>query len=357
MYSLTLLSLLLVSVLTAEALPTTTTTADGLNYTFPAGAHWPDPLPITVNNYSYIHDPSMIKRQSDGKYFLFSSGNSVGILSTDSLSGPYALVGSLLSNSVAPPGEAWAPDAHYENNQFYCYYAISTSGSQNSTIGVATSDSMDPGTWTNQGKVLSSNTNDTYNAIDPNLFFDGNNTPYLSFGSSWDDIFQIQLTSNLSATAGSPKQVAHNATKNPEIEEGSFVWKNGNFYYLFFSAGDCCTFSASNLPAPGGEYHVVVGRSESAHGPFIDQAGVPLLQTGGTTILGSHGRVYAPGGESIFTDTYYNSSTSSWQERDIFVYHYVPADGPHPYNTSYADLGLNGIDWSTGWPVLTELQV
>ena len=116
---------------------------------------------------------------------------------------------------------------------------------------------------------------------------------------------------------------------------------------MFPHAGDCCSFSAGNLPPPGGEYHVVVGRSESAHGPFVDQAGVQLLKTGGTIILGSHGRVYAPGGQSIFTDTYFNSSTSSWQERDVFVYHYVPADGPHADNTSYADLGLNGIDWST----------
>jgi arabinan endo-1,5-alpha-L-arabinosidase len=92
-----------------------------------------------------------------------------------------------------------------------------------------------------------------------------------------------------------------------------------------------------------------------------------MRDTGGTLVLGSHGNVYAPGGQVIFTDKKTN--------KDVFVYHYVPVDSPSPFNDSFSSLGLNGIDWSSvscvlsawvsiiiiiifqlkGWPVLTEL--
>lgn len=64
-----------------------------------------------------------------------------------------------------------------------------------------------------------------------------------------------------------------------------------------------------------------------------------MRQTGGTLVLASHGNVYAPGGQAIFTDTKL--------KKDIFVYHYVPVNSPSPYNDSYASLGLNGIDWTS----------
>ena len=84
---------------------------------------------------------------------------------------------------------------------------------------------------------------------------------------------------------------------------------------------------------------VFVGRSTSAHGPFLDKNGRNLLNTGGTLVLASHGNIYAPGGQSIFTD--------SKSGKDIFVYHYVPVSSPTPYSDVYASLGLNAIDWSS----------
>ena len=56
-------------------------------------------------------------------------------------------------------------------------------------------------------------------------------------------------------------------------------------------------------------------------------------------MLASHGNVYAPGGQSVFTD--------SKSGKDIFVYHYVPVNSPTPYSDTYASLGLNAIDWSS----------
>ncbi|RDX52372.1 glycoside hydrolase family 43 protein [Lentinus brumalis] len=312
-------------------------------------AAFPDPLALTGGSF-FVHDPSLVQRASDEKYFLFTTHDLGGILTATNLAGPWTSVGSILSgeSSINLPGrdDIWAPDVTLHNGVYYAYYSVSTFGSQNSAIGLATSTSMDPGTWTDHGSVFQSKSGDLYNAIDPNLVFDEKGSPVLTFGSFWSNLFQINLGSNLQSVSSSPVQVSFNST-SPQPEEGSFVWKHGSSYYLFFSSGLCCGFNASALPPAGNEYKVFVGRSSSAHGPFLDKNGKDLRNTGGTLVLASHGNVYAPGGQAIFTD--------SKSKKDIFVYHYVPVNSPQPYNDAYSALGLNAIDWSSGWPVLTNV--
>src|SRR5215472_15215085 len=68
---------------------------------------------------------------------------------------------------------AWAPDISYFNGRFHLYYAISTFGSQNSAIGLATNKTLNPASadyhWSDEGLVLSSyQGKDDWNAIDPN---------------------------------------------------------------------------------------------------------------------------------------------------------------------------------------------
>ncbi|KAI0647856.1 glycoside hydrolase family 43 protein [Trametes meyenii] len=313
-----------------------------------AAASFPDPLKLSGS--AIIHDPSLVQRASDGKYFLFTTHNRGGILTATNLAGPWTSVGSILTKDsvINLPGkdDIWAPDVSFHNGQYYAYYSVSTFGSQNSAIGLATSSSMDPGTWTDHGQVIASKTGAQYNTIDGNLVVDENGAPLLTFGSFWSNIFQIKLGSNFQSTSGSPVQVSFNST-SPQPEEGAFVWKHGSFYYLFFSSGTCCGFDANNLPPAGNEYKVFVGRSSSAHGPFVDKSGKDLRKTGGTLVLASHGNIYAPGGQSIFTD--------SKSGKDIFVYHYVPVNSPKPYSDEYSSLGLNAIDWGSGWPVLTSI--
>ncbi|OSD02511.1 glycoside hydrolase family 43 protein [Trametes coccinea BRFM310] len=312
-------------------------------------ANYPDPLQLT-GDFVYVHDPSLIQRASDGKYFLFTSHNKAGIITADNLAGPWTEVGSILPDDsvIDLPGrdDIWAPDVSFHNGQYYAYYAVSVSGSQNSAIGLATSPTMEPGTWTDKGQVFRTQTGDPYNAIDPNLIIDENGVPLLTFGSYWGDIYQFNLANDFQTMASSPVQVAHNSTP-PSPVEGSFVWKHDDFYYLFTSSGQCCSFDPNNLPPPGNEYKVFVGRSSSAHGPFLDQNGVDMVDNGGTLVIASHGDVFAPGGEGVFTD--------SKSGKDIFVYHYLHSQGSIAYLEANASLGLNAIDWSSGWPVLTSI--
>lgn len=72
----------------------------------------------------------------------------------------------------------------FQNGVYYAYYSVSTFGSQNSGIGLATSTSLDPGTWTDHGLVFRSSTGNNYNAIDGNLVIDEKGIPVLTFGKT-----------------------------------------------------------------------------------------------------------------------------------------------------------------------------
>lgn len=43
-----------------------------------------------------VHDPGLIRRSSDGKYFRFSTGNEISYASASSIEGPWTAVGSVL---------------------------------------------------------------------------------------------------------------------------------------------------------------------------------------------------------------------------------------------------------------------
>ena len=56
--------------------------------TFCAGslAAFPNPLTLTGDSF-FVHDPSLVQRASDGKYFLFTTHNKGGIITATNLAG------------------------------------------------------------------------------------------------------------------------------------------------------------------------------------------------------------------------------------------------------------------------------
>lgn len=140
----------------------------------------------------------------------------------------------------------------------------------------------------------------------------------------------------------------HLAGYNGRPAEGGFLYKppSSPYYFMFFSDGITPLEGATARPAAGREYKVLVGRGTSVNGPFYGQLGnditLNLNPPTGSLVLGSHDNIYAPGGQSIYHDPV--------SGRDIIVYHYVPNDafgGP-----SY--LGINYLDFSSGWPVVVD---
>lgn len=219
---------------------------------------------------------------------------------------------------------------------YYLYYSVSTFGSQASAIGYATSTDLE--SWTDHGSTgISSSSGKAYNAIDPCLAIDGSSY-YMSFGSFWNDIYEVAMSSP-SKPSGSSFQIAYNATGS-HSEEGSFLYQYGSYWYLFFSSGQCCGYDTSK-PAAGEEYKIMVCRGTSVTGPFTDKNGVACTSSGGTLVLASHGNVYGPGGQGVYTDPSLGP---------VLYYHYVYI--PNGYSDGAKLFGVNTIDFSSGWPVV-----
>lgn len=225
----------------------------------------------------------------------------------------------------------------------------------NSDIGVATSTTMDPGSWTDHGSVGIPK-DSRYNKIDGNLFFHGGANPVLNFGSFWQNIFQVPMQNPPLKVSGGVTHIAQNTTTRPAglvsgSMEGSYeFWWNG-YTYLFFSSGNCCNQPANatnpdqHLAPPGEEYHIMVCRSSQTSGGFVDQQGRDCLTgNGGTMVLGSHDDVYAPGGQGVMYDPNLRSP--------VVYYHYVRPSVSYQYDDFF--FGWNKLDFSTGWPVVVS---
>lgn len=159
---------------------------------------------------------------------------------------------------------------HYVDGTYYMYYASSTLGSQSSTIGVASSTTLEVGSWTDHGEIgVTSSSSTPYNAIDPNWITIGG-TPYLQFGSYWDGIYQVEMTDSLTSSGSTPTNLAYNASGNHAIE-AAFMFERGGYYYLTFSSGQAQNY-ISSPPAQGAEYRIVVCRSQTGTGDFVSDS-------------------------------------------------------------------------------------
>lgn len=304
-----------------------------------ANAPYANPISVTVQYTGQdsatigIHDPSILKVGSS--YYLFSTHSTIHAhSSTDrtTFSDDGFGLASLPSWTNAYTGSSadlWAPDASAHNGQYWLYYAVSTFGSSNSAIGLAISPTGVPGTFVDSGAAIyTSGQCAGSNAIDPASVIDTSGNAWLAFGS-WSDGIQIVPVSN---TAGTPTSAAcTQLAYHPSGSgiEGSYIYAHGGYYYLFASIDTCCQGVNST-------YRIIVGRSSSITGPYIDRGGIALTSGGGTILLSAHGNINGPGGESVFSDT----------DGDVLVYHYY--DGNNMGNPA---LGLNSLGWtSDGWP-------
>ena len=158
----------------------------------------------------------------------------------------------------------WAPDVKLINGQYTLYYSVSQLGTQNSALGVATSPTMEPGSWKDHGAVIRSKKGDAYNAsasppllflvvfflrscsvcvsdhavhtVDGNVVVD-NGKLKLGFGSWWGGIFQVNMKSIAKAAQNPPG--THLAGGNGRPAEGGFTYKptSSPYWCQFFSDG------------------------------------------------------------------------------------------------------------------------
>ncbi len=296
-----------------------------------------------------VHDPVLAK---DGNtYYLFCTGVGISVFSSTDLqhwqkeksvfdSPPAWAVEAV----PAFKGHIWAPDIAFHNGLYYLYYSVSAFGKNTSCIGVATNKTLDPKSseykWTDHGKVIESIPGrDLWNAIDPNLAWDEQRQPWLTFGSFWSGIKLVKLHSNLTAIAN-PQEWYTIAKRSRDYKtadanggdaaiEAPFIFKKNNYYYLFVSFDFCCKGVDSN-------YKVMVGRSEKIQGPYLDKDSVRMDAGGGTLVLQGNKAWPGVGHNSVYT----------FDGKDYLVVHaYDAVDNGKP------KLKILTLQWdSNGWP-------
>ncbi|AYF28218.1 arabinan endo-1,5-alpha-L-arabinosidase [Micromonospora tulbaghiae] len=294
--------------------------------TTPAPAY---PQPGRVSGDVGVHDPTVVKRP-DGTYLVAHTGDNVA-LKTSADRVTFRNAGAVFpggapwtSTYTGGARNLWAPDLSYRNGRYHLYYSASTFGSNRSAIFLATSTTGVSGSWVHEGLVVESRTTDDFNAIDPNLTVDDQGRWWLSFGSFWSGIKMISIDPATGRRLGSTMHSV--AAYGPGIEAPVLV-KRGSWYYLYVSFDRCCQGAAST-------YRIMVGRSASPTGPFVDRVGRDMLAGGGTQILASHGNVHGPGHQAVLADT----------DGDVLFYHYYADDGA-------SLLGVNRIGYdAAAWP-------
>jgi arabinan endo-1,5-alpha-L-arabinosidase len=254
-------------------------------------------------------------------------------------------------------GSFWAPEIIFMNGKWHLYYSCSSWGSQRSAIGVVTTASLTDPDWQDQGMVVHTDNTWNVNAIDPDIFRDREGKIWLVFGSYWDGIVITEIDST---TGKAINQDNLYPAANGDPEAGNVI-SHGDYYYLFFNRGACCRGVHST-------YRMLMGRSESPTGPYLDKDSVPTHSGGGTVFLHSDGRFIGPGhfgyGEGKLTYHYYDGAQQgaaklgiaelSWDEEGWPVAEYSRsleiADGRYMFHNvnSGKVLELEGADTTAG---------
>ena len=287
------------------------------------------------------HDPSTIIKDGN-KYWSFTTGQGItSLYSTDLVkwtAGPRPVFQNngypAWINTAVPGfgGNFWAPECIFMNGKYYLYYSCSSFGSKVSAIGLATNVTLDPSSpnysWVDQGAVIQTNNSSAVNAIDPAVFKDTNGDVWFTYGSFFGGIRTTQLDATTGKIINAGNQFAV-VNGNPEA---ACLTKNGSYYYMFFNRGACCNGVNST-------YYIMVGRSASPTGPFLDQSGVSINSGGGTLVLNVSGRYVGPGHAGILTEGGAN----------YFSHHYYDGEA-----NGAPKLGLAKLTWDAGWPVVTR---
>lgn len=271
----------------------------------------------------YIHDPSTLA-ECDGKWYTFGTGGG-GIISDDGWS---------WHSGADRPGGGAAPDVLKIGDRYLCIYGATgggLGGGHNGRILTMWNKTLDPKSpdfkWTTAVEVCSSDGMEDQDAIDPGLLLDSTTGRlWACYGTYFGTIRLIELD---------PKtgyRVKGNKEKDIAIdcEATDLIYRDG-WYYLLGTHGTCCDGVNST-------YNIVVGRSRSVQGPYIDNVGRDMFHGGGRMVIAAGDRVTGPGhfGRTIVDEGV-----------EVLSCHYE-ADFER---SGRSVLGIRPLLWQNGWPV------
>ncbi len=300
-----------------------------------------------------VHDPVMA--WEDSTYYMYCTGMGIQQMTSKDLKTWTVKPEPLMT--VIPqwtrdsvPGfthHVWAPDIMRWHGRWWLAYSCSTFGKNGSAIGLLSTRSLARPIWNDEGCIVASREKrDQWNAIDPNFVIDGNDQPWMTWGSFWDGIQIVRLDTTMHIAKGEkPRTIARrynpadrNQAPNPTSKyagtnaiEAPFIMKHDGWFYLFVSWDYCCRGAKSN-------YRVAVGRSRNVAGPYLDREGKDMLVGGGTPFFEGDKQQFEAAGHGA---AYHLDSGE-----DVFIC--------HGYSTAHQGAALlvqRTIRWTAdGWP-------
>lgn len=263
-------------------------------------------------------------------------------------------------------GALWAPNFH---GSYTMYYTLPMSNEEShsdtqSCMGMVTATGIAPNlVWTDHGEPIlcqvegeDNNEDPEPPALDPAIFTDDDGRMYVVYGGAhiWITELNPETGEHISGDPfswdngdnGDYVHLSNGAEDDPLYTEDDmdpwaeapYIHKEGDYYYLFVNWYSCCM-------GPDSTYEIVVGRSQSVTGPYLDDEGTDMLDFGGKVIISedSH-NVIGPGHAGIFEYEHQDGNVQ------VFTHHYYPAD-----EIPWAYAHARTLSWdSDGWPVVSQ---
>ena len=274
----------------------------------------------------YIHDPSTIV-ECEGKYYTFGTGGG-GLVSADGWS---------WKDGAERPGGGAAPDAMKIGDRYLVIYGATGGGlfgGHNGRILTMWNKTLDPKSpdfrFSDPIEVASSDGMEDCDAIDPSLLLDPTTGRlWATYGTYFGNIRLIELD------PATGRRVKGNREQDVAIdcEATDLIYRDG-WYYLLGTHGTCCDGVNST-------YNIVVGRSRSVTGPYLDNVGRDMFHGGGRMVVAAGDRKTGPGhfGRAVVDEGV-----------EIMSCHYE-ADFDQGGRSV---LGIRPLLWRNGWPVSGE---
>ena len=282
---------------------------------------------VSPDGKPFIHDPSTIM-YCDGKYYTFGTGGG-GLISED---------GWIWNGGAVRPGGGAAPDAIKIGDRYLIAYSATGGGLGGGHAGKVLTmwnKTLDPNSpdfkYTEPVEVASSLVDEDCDAIDAGLLLDPTDGRlYLTYGTYFGFIRLVELD------PATGKRVEGNEPVNIAIdcEASTLMYRNG-WYYLLGTHGTCCDGANST-------YNIVVGRSRSVTGPYLDNVGRDMLRGGGKMVLAAQGRVTGPGHFGRYVEEEGVEKMSCHFEADL-------------NRSGRSVLGIRPLLWKNDWPVAGDL--
>ena len=193
--------------------------------------------------------------------------------------------------SALQKGLTWAPEVARTPAGFVLYYTLRDAGSGRQCISVAVADRPEGPFRDTRPRPLVCQER-LGGSIDPHRFVDRDGAAYLLWKNDGNccgqptELWGQRLAADGLALEGRPRSlgVRNDAAWEGDLIEAPTLWRDGDTYYLFYSANDYGSTS----------YAVGYATAKRVLGPYRDGPGNPILR--------SRGRAAGPGGQAVVRD-------------------------------------------------------